>query len=267
MSTQVTGRRRLRSVLRMLAVAWWLQCKIIAASTFNGFFQVIWPLFFATSAFLVYRVSATPDVMLYAALGASMMGVWSTIATTASNALQRERMIGTLELLVSSPTPFALAMVPITVAMASLGLYSLVATLLWGWLAFGIPLQVTDPVTFAVCVVCSILSMAMVGFMLSVSVVRYRTAWALGNMLEYPGWLLCGFLVPLSMFPDWVAGISYALPPTWGVQAVRQAAAGESPWASLGACVALGACYAAVAVLLAETVLRSARRHASLQLT
>src|SRR5262249_4779657 len=150
------------------------------------------------------------------------------------------------------PMPFALTLVPVTAAMATFGLYSMAVTLLWGSLVFGVPLHVVDPVAFVVCVVCSTASVSMVGFVLSVSVVRYRTAWALGNMLEYPGWLLCGFLAPVGILPRWAAAVSYALPPTWAVRAAREAAAGAAPWLSLGVCAALGAGYAVVAAGLAE---------------
>jgi ABC-2 type transport system permease protein len=253
--------------LRLLGIAWWLHLKMLAASAFDGIFQVVWPLFFATTAFLVYRQSHDPHVMVYAGLGASVMGIWSVIATTASGVLQRERWHGTLELLVASPTPFALVLVPITTAMASLGVYSLVSTLLWGWLLFGITVPVANPLVFALAVIASILSIALIGFLLSVSVVRYRTAWALGNVLEYPGWLLCGFLVPLTLFPTWVTWIAYALPPTWGMEAIRDAAAGRSAWLDVVVCLALGGVYGLVGALLSETVLRSARRNATLALT
>jgi ABC-2 type transport system permease protein len=48
-------------------------------------------------------------------------------------------------------------------------------------------------------------------------------------MLEYPVWLICGFLVPLSLFPDWVRPISWVLAPTWGMNAIRESALGGSP--------------------------------------
>ncbi len=251
----------------MLVIAWWLHLKMLAVSAFEGVLQVIWPLFFATTAFLVYRQADDPQVMVYAGLGAAVMGIWSVIATTASGVLQRERWLGTLELLVASPTRFALVLVPITTAMATLGLYSLGSTLLWGWLLFDISVPVADPLLFVVSVVVSIMSIALIGFLLSVSVVRYRTAWALGNMLEYPGWLLCGFLVPLTLFPTWAVWISYALPPTWGMEAIRLSAAGESPWTQVLVCMGLGILYGVVGALLSETVLLSARRHATLSLT
>ncbi len=255
------------SVLRLLAVSYWLHLKMIAVSAFDGVFQVIWPLYFATVAFLLYGRSDDPKVLVYAGLGASVMGIWSVVTTTASGLLQRERWIGTLELLVASPTPFALVLVPVTTAMASLGLLSLGSTLLWGWLLFGITVPIAHPVLFALAVMASIFSIALLGFLLSVAVVRYRTAWAMGNLLEYPGWLLCGFLIPVTLFPGWVGAISYALPPTWGMRAIREAANGGAPWGPIVVCVALGLAYGLVGALVSETVLRSARRHATLALT
>src|SRR3954470_1238589 len=136
---------RVRRIARLLAVSYWLQVKMLATSAFDGIFQVIYPLFFATTAFLIFRQSRDPGALVYAGLGAAVMGIWSVIATTASGLLQRERWHGTLELLVAAPTRFALVLVPITTAMASLGLYSLVATLVWGRLLFGISVRVAHP--------------------------------------------------------------------------------------------------------------------------
>ncbi|MGZ4437023.1 MAG: ABC transporter permease [Nocardioides sp.] len=254
-------------ILRLLAISYWLHLKMIAVSVFDGVFQVIWPLYFATVAFLLYGRSDDPQVLVYAGLGASVMGIWSVVTTTASGLLQRERWIGTLELLVASPTRFALILVPVTTAMASLGLLSLGSTLLWGRVLFGISVPVAHPLLFALAVVSSILSIALIGFLLSVAVVRYRTAWAMGNLLEYPGWLLCGFLIPVTLFPGWVGWISYALPPTWGMKAIREAADGGAPWGPVLVCLALGLLYGLVGALISESVLRSARRHATLALT
>jgi ABC-2 type transport system permease protein len=251
----------------MLTIAYWLHLKVLAVSAFDGIFQVVWPLFFATTAFLVYRQSEDPGALVYAGLGSAVMGIWSVIATTASSLLQRERWHGTLELLVAAPTRFALVLVPITTAMATLGLYSLVATLVWGRLLFGIKVPIASPLLFGLSIMASIFSIALIGFLLSVAVVRYRTAWAMGNLLEYPGWLVCGFLVPLTVFPHWVGWIAYALPPTWGMEAIRSSAAGGSPWLDVLMCLGLGLVYGVAGALLSETVLDSARRNATLSLT
>ena len=96
---------------------------------------------------------------------------------------------------------------------------------------------------------------------------RYRSSWALGSMTEYPIWLICGFLVPLTLLPDWVRPISWALAPTWGMSAIRESSTGGSPLADVAMCLALGATYVAIGVVLTETVLRAARHKASLSLT
>jgi ABC-2 type transport system permease protein len=252
---------------RVLALGWFLQFKMLSRSAFDGLLAVVWPLFFATIAFLMFRVGGSSEALVYTALGASVMGVWSATTVAASAALQRERWFGTLELLVATPVHFSLVLLPITIAMSTVGVYSMAATLLWGRLLFGIDVTIVHPLEFVLAVPVTIVSIGMLGFLLSVTVVRYRTAWALGNALEYPVWLICGFLVPLSLFPDWVRPISWLLAPTWGVRAIREAALGGSPLPDLLAALAIGAVYALVGVLLVETVLRSARARATLSLT
>ncbi|WP_196488219.1 ABC transporter permease [Propionibacterium freudenreichii] len=244
-----------------------LQMKIIMTSKLQFMLQLIWPIFFATTALLVYRQSNDPSALLYAALGSAAMGTWSSVATTATGALQRERRHGTLELLVGTPTPFALVMVPITTAMATMGAYSLIATLLWGRLVFRVRVVIDSPVAFALTFIVMVLSVALLGFLLSIVTVRYRTAWVLGNLLEYPGWLLCGFVVPLAFLPRWADQLSWILTPKWGMAALRAAASGE-PWiGSLLGCLVLGLAYAALGGVLARIVLQSARTHASISLT
>ncbi len=151
--------------------------------------------------------------------------------------------------------------------MSAIGIYSMAATLAWGRLVFGIELHVSHPVLFCLAVPVTIVSIGACGFLLAVSFVRYRTAWALGNLLEYPVWLICGFLVPLTLFPGWVRPISWLLAPTWGMRGIREAALGGSALADTAVCAGLGAAYAILGVLIVERLLSSARRNATLALT
>jgi ABC-2 type transport system permease protein len=254
------------NVTRLLLVGTWLQLKIRSRSAFDGLLSIIYPLFFATTVFLMFR-QGRPSALVAAAVGASAMGVWSAVSTTASTALQSERRQGTLELLVASPTPFPLIVVPITVSMAIGGLWSLVATLLWGRWVFGIDVRIDDPLGFTSAALATAFSIALVGYLLAVSAVRYRSAWALGTAFELPVWLICGFLIPLAALPSWVRPVSWLLPPTWGVSAIKAAAAGRSPWTDIGVCLLVGLAYAALATLLSVRLLRSAREAATLSLT
>jgi ABC-2 type transport system permease protein len=241
--------------------------KMISRSPFEGFGQVLWPIFFATVAFLVFRAGNSPRTLLYASLGAAVMGMWSATSTTAGGAMQRERWHGTLELLVAAPAHFALVLLPVTLAMATIGIYSLAATLLSGHFLFGIALTIVHPLAFVLAVVGTVLSFGALGFAFAVTFVRFRAAWAIGNLLEYPVWLIGGFLVPLALFPDWVRPISWVLAPTWGMSAIRESALGGSPLPDLAACLALGGLNVAIGVLVTERVLRSARVNAALSLS
>ena len=253
--------------LRLVGVGWLYHMKMISRSPFEGVGQVIYPLFFATVAFFVFRAGDSPRTLVYASLGAAVMGMWSATSTTAGGAMQRERWHGTLELLVGTPPHFALVLLPVTLAMATIGIYSLVATLLYGHFLFGITLTVIHPLLFAASIVVTVLSFGTLGFVFAVTFVRFRAAWALGNLFEYPVWLIGGFLVPLGLLPGWVRPISWVLAPTWGMNAIRESTLGGSALDDLLLCVGLGAVYVTLGVILTDRVLRSARVRATLSLS
>jgi ABC-2 type transport system permease protein len=254
-------------ILRLLGVGWLYHMKMIARSPFEGFGNVLYPLFFATVAFFVFRAGESPRTLLYASLGAAVMGMWSATSTTAGGAMQRERWHGTLELLVATPPHFALVLLPITLAMSTVGIYCLGATLLYGRVLFGIEVSIEHPLLFAGSVVGTVLSFGALGFVFAVTFVRFRAAWALGNLFEYPVWLIGGFLVPLAFFPEWVRPISWVLAPTWGMNAIREAAVGGSSLSDLAICLGLGAIYVGVGILITNRVLDAARRRAALSLS
>ena len=180
-----------------------------------------------------------------------------------------ERYQSTLSAILVSPAPrhFALVLLPATLGLATIGLYNLVATLLWGRFVFGVHLPIAHPLLFGLAIVGTVLAFGGLGFLFAVSFVRWRAAWVLGNFFEYPVWLICGFLVPLALLPGWVRPISWVLAPTWGMNAIRESALGGTPLPDLILCLGLGAAYIALGVLVTNRVLYDARDRGSLSLT
>ena len=76
---------------------------MVMRSSFDGLLSILCPLFFATVAFFMFQAGDDGEALLYASLGAAVMGIWSSTSTTAGSAMQRERWHGTLELLVARP--------------------------------------------------------------------------------------------------------------------------------------------------------------------
>lgn len=74
---------------RVLALGWLFQMKMLMRSSFNSWLGVVWPLFFATMAFFMFRAGGGSKPLLYASLGAAVMGIWSSTSTAAAVHLVR----------------------------------------------------------------------------------------------------------------------------------------------------------------------------------
>lgn len=241
--------------------------KHLSANLFFVMTAVIQPLIFASIAFFLFKAGAREGTLLYVALGAGLMGVWSTVLFASGGVLQHQRWQGTLELSISAPPPFVQVLAPMTLANAAVGMYAVLTTLLWGKIFFGVPLAIEHPLLFILALLGTVLSLGMLGLVLASSFIRYRHANALSNLLEYPVWLVSGLLIPLSILPAWAQPISWILAPTWGVKAVRQAAIGGDPLPEVAMCFGLAAIYLVIGTYLLRWFEDLARREATLQLT
>ena len=86
--------------------------------------------------------------------------------------------------------------------------------------------------------------------------------------MEYPIYILCGFLFPVLLLPGWLRPVSYALPPYWAVRSLQGASLGDLPkgevvqiWLLL---LVTSALMLGLAVLLFRLFLNRARRRGTL---
>lgn len=227
----------------------------------------LWPILYASIAYYLLRSKDDPKLMLAASLGAAVMLMWSLVVIGSSNALENQRWLGTLELLVAAPAPFAAAIASITVASGFVGAYGFVATLLWGRLLFHVPIAIDDPLAFAFAILSCVLAIGTLGLVMASTFVLYRAAFSLGIGLQYPVWIATGLLVPLSVLPAFVGKIGWFLGPYWGFRAVRQAALGGTPWQQMGMCLVISAAYVVLGALCLRLFVHVARSTGSLKLT
>jgi ABC-2 type transport system permease protein len=256
----------MRSV-RLVWIGWRFHVKSLTLSWFFLLTTTVMPVLIATIAYYMFQAGQRPGTLFYASLGSAVYGIWSATLFGSGGALQWQRWQGTLEVVVSTPAPFMLVLLPLTLATSSIGLYSLGSTLFWGWAVFGIPFQIDQPLAFVVAVPATILGLGLLGLVLASTFVLYRHANALSNMLEWPVLLVTGMLVPLSLLPTWSNWIAWILAPTWGVQGIREAALGGTPWPDIGMTIALGAVYFAIGTVFLRNFERLARKRATLSLT
>jgi ABC-2 type transport system permease protein len=253
-------------VIRVIARCWTINMKSLTTSSFFILITILQPIIFASIAFFMFKAGGRAPTLLYAALGAGLMGIWSATLFGSGGIIQWERWQGTLELLVAAPVPFLLVLIPATIATSSLGVYAIGATLLWGKVFFNIPLQIEHPLAFVIAIPVTVLGLGLLGLVLASTFILYRNANALSNLLEYPVWLATGLLVPLSLLPGWVSPIAYVLAPTWGIRAIREAALGGDPMFAIAMTVLLGVGYLLIGAVTIAHFERAARERAALAL-
>ncbi len=257
----------MRAFARLFAVSWIFNVKNLTYSIFFVLISVLQPIIFASIAFFMVESGAREGTQLYVALGAGLMGMWSSTLFGSGGVIQWQRWQGTLELLVGAPPRFIVTLLPLTLATASIGLYSVVATLFWGWALFDVPLHLEHPLLFALALPVTTVALGLLGLVLGSTFVLYRHASAFSNLLEYPVWLVTGLLVPVSLLPGWAEPISWVIAPTWGVKAVRESALGGDPLAAIGMCLVLSVAYLGIGIVTMANFERLARKRATLALT
>lgn len=252
---------------RIIGSGFLMNLKMLGTSSFFLLTSCVQPVIFATIAYYMFRSGGQEGTLLYASLGAGMMGVWSTTLFGSGGMIQWQRWQGTLELGVAAPPPMILIYFPFSLANAFTGMYALVATLLWGWVVYDIPLTLVHPWQFALALPATVISLGLMGLVLASTFVLYRYANALSNLLEYPVWVASGLVFSTSLLPEWTRPISWCLPPYWGILAIRHAALGGPVWGPLAMVCILGVIYLAIAVVTFRYFENAARARATLALT
>jgi ABC-2 type transport system permease protein len=253
--------------LALLRVGFVINLKMLGTSSFFLVTSVIQPVIFATIAFYMFRSGGRNGTLLYASLGAGMMGVWSTTLFGSGGLIQWQRWQGTLELGAAAPPPMVLVYLPSSIANAFTGMYAMAATLVWGRIVFGVPLHFAHPWLFALSLPATVLALGLMGLVLASTFILYRYANALSNLLEYPVWIASGLVFSTSLLPVWTRPISWALPPYWGVLAIRHAALGGDVARPLVMVLALGLASFAISWVTFGWFERAARVRATLSLT
>jgi ABC-2 type transport system permease protein len=252
--------------IRLILVGALLHTKHLSRSPLEIALAVMIPVVYMTLAVYLFGASDGAPPLPQAAVGAGLMGVWTSVLFGSGGAVQNQRWQGTLEMLMLSPTHPVLVFLPITVATAITGTYSMVATILCGSLLFGIRLDFAEPVAFAFAVPTCMFGFGMLGLLLASTFVLMRNANALSNVMEYPIWLLSGMLVPLTVLPSWTSGLATVLPTTWAARALQASVVGGPAARAILMCLATSGVCLMLGALAFRRVERRARVSATLGL-
>lgn len=241
----------------------------LVVDAFFVFATLLMPLIYALIAFGILRDKGA-NYGIYIAIGSGLAGLWSTLLFGSGNAITSERWSGTLENIAATPTPLWLIVFGKTLASTFQSLLSMIASYALGSLVFGYPLLIAQPAEFFITLVVGIISFVAFGLMLAPAFLLNPQIQQFQNAMEYPIYILCGFMFPIALLPFWTTPLSYILSPYWTARALQAAAAGTLTPVQLASdaviILGLGVVYLALAALLFRIVLRKARVDATLGL-
>lgn len=226
---------------------------------------VIWfsPLFVATLAILIYGADSPERIFNYVVLGSGFMSLWTAIVYSSASDINRERFYGTLEIIFVAPASFAVILIGKIIGNTIWGLLSMMLAAGYLYVLFDVRLTIHHTWLFPLTACIALVSLTLFSFFLALIFTLSRQAYALMNLIEYPIYLICGFLFPVSILPVWVQPLSYILPPTWAIALLRQAAEPQLAWSdyrtSLYALLFLVAIYGGLSVFCYKAVQHKAR--------
>ena len=225
--------------------------------------SIIAPFIF-TSVMLMMYPEKSDSIVLQAILGGGVLGMWGNTLFASSFTLSYDRMNGTLDNILMSPTHLYDVILGRSIWNTFIGLINMLMVFIFAELVYQTPLTFANPFAFVLILIATLVSLATIGILFSIAFIFSRRSYILTSIFEYPIYILSGAVVPITMLPEWTNPISYVLAPTWGVEALRcsalpgyEAVFGFGMVGNALMCVALSVVYAAVSWFLMRRIVNN----------
>ena len=166
------------------------------------------------------------DGAMFVVVGSGLTGLWSSLLFISGNSINIERWIGTLESLVGLPTPFEVIVVGKNLGNVVQSLLAMIFGYAIAALFFGYSLSIQQPLLFMISILFTVVAFVCFGLIIAPMFVMNPGVQGWQNAMEFPIYVLCGFLFPIALLPGWTTPISYLLPPYWAAVALHGTSTG-----------------------------------------
>jgi ABC-2 type transport system permease protein len=214
----------LRSTFRILRNSVILQMKNNALSSDFISMVLIQPVIFTIISVGTYLYGKKPEFGLFAILGTGLISIWNNNLFTSGEIIRNERRIGTLSLIMATPSSLLLILLGKSFANAIMSVFAMGITFLTGMLAFHIPIGIGNPMAFLIGLVLVIVSITCLGLVFGSLFILTRNAGEFVAVANFPVYILSGLSIPLTLLPLWTRPLSQVLTPTWGNIILNEAA-------------------------------------------
>jgi len=257
----------LKAYVRVIKLTYIVTLKQSMTDAFILFGIFVQPLLIAIMALFILGEQGD-GVVIFIVVGSGLTGLWDSVLFQSGSSITRERWTGTLEVLVAMPTPLGVIVFGKNLAFVTQSLGSMIIAYTCASIIFGYPLSIESPSLFIVSIVLTVLSLVCMGLVLATLFVLNPDMQRWSNGLEFPVFILAGFLFPIAILPQWTTPLSYILAPYWAAVALHMSSSGNPdildislPWAMMAL---LGVLYLFLAFWLFKKMLFKARVDATL---
>jgi len=256
-----------RAYLRAVLITAEMTLRQNVADMFILFAILFQPLIIAILALWMLQERGG-DYAIFVVVGSGMSGLWSSLLFIGGNSITSERWTGTLEALVGSPLPLQIVVFGKNLAQVLQSLGSMVVSYLLVVVLFGLDVSVAQPGAFIVSLLLTVITFVCFGLIIASVFVLNPDVQRWQNGLEFPVYILAGFLFPIALLPGWTTPISYLLSPYWAAQALHSTSSGSGDFSQTllawGMMVLSSVIYLALSKKLFDYVLKKARVDATL---
>lgn len=260
---------KLRQYLRVVFLAFEMALRHSATDLFIIFGVVFQPLIVAVLGLYMLQ-GRGGDYAIFVVVGSGLTGLWTSLLFISGNSINQERWTGTLEMLVGVPTPVIVVALGKNLAYVLQSFVSMVVAYLLAAVLFGAQLQVAYPVYFGISILFTVLAFVSFGLVIAPLFVMNPEVRRWQNGLEYPVYILSGFLFPVLLLPGWTTPLSKILAPYWAAQALHASTTGNPTLETMlgywGIMLLYSLIYIAVSGTLFRRMLVRARREATLNM-
>lgn len=195
------------------------------SDAFIIFAVIVQPMIIAILALWMLRDQGG-DIAIFVIVGSGLTGLWSGLLFISGNSITGERWVGTLEGLVASPTPMPVIVLGKNLANVFQSLASMLASYAVVALLFDLRISVENPLLFFASLLVTVLAFVTFGLIMAALFVINPAFQQFQNGLEFPVYILAGFLFPIALLPGWTTPLSYVLAPYWASIALHGSATG-----------------------------------------
>lgn len=196
-----------------------------ARATFR-FCIIFQPLIYTFILYMMYSNSGIENYINNVILGSGLCSLWSAICFSSAGDIERERYMGTLENIFCCPSKFTTIMFGKILANTFLGLTGMILSIAFTKIFFNKGLVIANPAEFTMSFILMLFSFVCVSLLICPIFTLSKNARALMNCLEYPIFIIGGFVFPVSMLPAIIKPISYIFSPMWAIEILKESAAG-----------------------------------------